>query len=42
MIDKGHVPSDSLLLRLLILLSYVLTLIPSGIVGSVITKMFFG
>ncbi len=42
MIDKGHVSSDSLLLRLLILLSYVLTLILGGIVGSVITKMFFG
>lgn len=41
MIDKGHMSSDSLLLRLSILLSYVLTLILGAIVGSVITKMFF-
>lgn len=41
MIDKGRMSSDSLLLRLSILLSYVLTLILGTIVGSVITKMFF-
>ncbi len=41
MIDKGHMSSDSLLLRSSILLSYVLTLILGAIVGSVITKMLF-